>query len=375
MHSEQYLIFWIAVGLQVYTWVGYPLLAGLLALLLGRRKRRKSAIEPRVSVLAVAGNDEAGVRESISALLALDYPGELLELVLAVNGATDHTAAIARARGGARVRVVKYAREGDRSTLLNDLVPQLRGDVVLVSDARQTLDPGALRAIVANFADPRTAVVSGRLQGDAGAGRWTEWYETCLRRWESATGALVAVEPRMYAFRRRLFRPLCGRTQSVEVLIPLSMARGRHRIVFEPEARSRDRSESQARDFRRRVRSSSRNVQLLLQEPWLLNPFANRLWLQTLSHRFCRLAGPLCLAAAFVSNLYLYEPAAFRILLSLQILFYSAAIAGGLRAGAAHQSALFAFPYAFCRANWATALGIFNFLLRGPRPSLEKVQN
>ena len=371
MHSEHYLIFWIAVGLQAYTWVGYPLLAGLMALLFGRRRRRKAAIEPGVSVLVLAGNDEAGVGDAVASLLALDYPRECLELVLVLSGSMDRSAVIARACGR-RFRVVTH--DGDRGALLNDLVPQLRGDIVLVCDARQQLAAGALRAIAANFADPRTGAVSGRLER-GGAGKWTDRYENCLRRWESRTGTMVAVDPRLYAFRRRLFRPLEGRARSDEVLIPLNMARRGYRIVFEPEARSQDCGERYGSDFRRRVRSSSRNLQLLLQERWLLNPRANRLWLQTLSHRFCRLAGPLCLAAAFVANLYLYEPAAYRFFLSLQIVFYSAAIAGALRAGAGNPSGLFAFPYAFCRLNWATALGIFNFLLRGSRPPLEKVRN
>src|SRR5262249_19783767 len=208
---------------------------------------------------------------------------------------------------------------------------------------------GALRALIANFSDQRVGAVSGELLLDqeagnpqTGAGMGFYWrYEKFIRFHESRADSTVGVTGALYAFRHRLFRPIPPDTLLDDVLIPMQIVRQGYRVLFEPEARAYDTVAPTAQaELTRKVRTIAGNFQLFWREHWLLNPRANRLWFQTLSHKFCRLLGPLCLTAIFVSNLFLVERPVYRVLLLLQVLFYAAAMAGHLSRNAAGRSTL-----------------------------------
>lgn len=166
----------------------------------------------------------------------------------------------------------------------------------------------------------------------------------------------------MYALRHRLFQPIPSDTLLDDVLIPMQIARQGYRVLFEPAARAYDVvAASPQAELTRKVRTIAGNFQLLLRERWLLNPRANRLWFQTLSHKYCRLIGPLCLALVLASNLLLLEFPFYRAILVLQVLFYAAAVAGHMRRNSAGRSTLMNIAYAFCLLNWATVLGCYRF--------------
>jgi biofilm PGA synthesis N-glycosyltransferase PgaC len=371
---------WSSAVIIGYTYVGYPLLAWLRSKL-KRRSPFKNQFLPRISILVVAHNEARRIRARIENLLALDYPRELLEIVIASDASTDGTAEIARDFALSGIRVVHFDQHRGKPAVLNEVVPQLQGEFVVLMDARQRIDSKALLALIANFSDQRVGAVSGELlldQGDGqtGAGMGFYWrYEKFIRFHESRVDSTVGVTGALYAFRHRLFRPIPPDTLLDDVLIPMQIVRQGYRVLFEPDAVAYDTVAPTAQaELTRKVRTIAGNFQLFWREGWLLNPRANRLWFQTLSHKFCRLLGPLCLAAIFVSNLFLLESPVYRVLLFLQLLFYAAALIGHLRRNAAERSALMNIAYAFCLLNWATVLGFYRFILGRQQVTWQKAQ-
>src|SRR5215212_7041914 len=137
-----------------------------VAVMFGRRRERPedaSGTVPFVSVLIVAHDEEAVIAERVRNALALEYPSHRMEIVIASDGSVDRTADVAAAIGGARVRVVEFATRRGKAAVLNLVIPGLRGEIVVLSDANTFFDPAAARRFVAWFRDHTVGVVVGRL--------------------------------------------------------------------------------------------------------------------------------------------------------------------------------------------------------------------
>ena len=171
-----------------------------------------------------------------------------------------------------------------------------------------------------------------------------------------ATGAI-------YAIRRELFEPIPLTTVVDDVLIPLRIARRGYRVVFEPRARAFDRvARTPRQEFARKVRTIAGTLQLFARERWLWNPRANRLWVQTVSHKLLRILVPLLLGAMLASSLLLIGSAlVYRLALLGQLLFYAVAALGFSRRSLATRRWV-SIPYAFCLLNAAALVGIFRFM-------------
>jgi Glycosyl transferase family 2 len=364
------LVFWAAVLLLAYGNLGYPVLVRLWARARPRPVRRWPLPQPTVTVLVVAHDEAARIDRRIQNLLALDYSPGRVEIVVASDGSGDDTVRRARAYESSGVRVVAFPVQRGKPAVLNDLVPRCRGEVVVLADARQTFDRAALRALVAPFADPEVGAVSGELvlvrqeSGRAveeGVGFYWR-LEKSIRDAESAVDSTVGATGAIYALRRELFQPLPADTLLDDVLVPLQAVRRGYRVVFEHAARAYDRpAASAAEELARKVRTIAGNFQLFSREAWLLSPWRNRLWLQTVSHKGLRLLTPLLLAAALLANLALLDHPLYRLLLAAQAGFYAAALLG-LTLGRHHRTPpLLSVPGFVCLLAWATVIGFLRF--------------
>jgi len=201
-------------------------------------------------------------------------------------------------------------------------------------------------------------------ESEVGQGVDAYWrYEKFIRRSESCIDSTIGASGSIYAIRRRLFVPIPAAIILDDVLIPMQIARQGFRVLFEPQARAYDRAaRTAAIEFRRKVRTLAENFQLFLRERWLLCPWANRLWLQTVSHKLCRLVCPLALATLFAANILLLQAALYRWIWVLQLSFYAAAMVGRLSRDADRHPPLVNIAYAFCLLNWATVVGFFKLL-------------
>jgi len=276
----------------------------------------------------VVRNEERVLERKLENLLSLDYPGELIRLVVVSDGSTDRTEAILKSyASNPRVNVVLNQLSRGKASGLNDAFEFAQGDIVVFTDARQEIEPGALGRLLENFADPQVGCVSGELMlGDPEKGEISEnlgfyWrVEKRIRDLESASGSVVGATGAFYAIRRSLLSPLPVETILDDVYLPMQVARQGFRVVFDSRARVWDSDLGAAREFARKVRTLSGNYELLQLAPWLLTS-ANPIRFEFVSHKLLRLIVPFALAGAVVASAMLNAPV-YRAALALQVAFY-----------------------------------------------------
>lgn len=335
------ILFWSAAFVIAYVYVGYPLLLAAWARLRPRPARKASGSEiawPSLSVIVAARDEAARLPARLDNLLALPYAGAR-EVIVVSDGSTDDTCAVV-ARYGSRVRLIEVPA-GGKPLALNAGVAAATGDVLVFADARQRFGSSALSALAANFADPSVGGATGELildseTGDGestiGEGVGIYWkYEKWLRRNEGLVYSTLGATGAIYALRRSLWQPLPAETLLDDVLAPMRVVLGGSRIVFEDQALAFDRAASDAAtEARRKRRTLAGNYQILAQEPRLLLPIVNPVWLQYASHKIGRLLVPWALLAAFGTSAALAADGwIYTLAFALQAAFYGLAMIGG----------------------------------------------
>jgi cellulose synthase/poly-beta-1,6-N-acetylglucosamine synthase-like glycosyltransferase len=332
----------------------------------------------------VAHNEAPRIKTRIDNLLALDYPRDRLEIVIASDGSTDGTPECAYAYTSQGVTVIPFEKRRGKPAVLNEVVPRARGEIVVFADVRQRFSVSALRGLTKVFADPAVGGVSGELllspnaggeeASGIGEGVGFYWrYEKFIRRNESRVDSTVGATGAIYAIRKGLFEPIPDDTLLDDVLIPMRIVRRGYRVLFAPEVWAYDRMTVTTREeVTRKVRTIAGNFQLLTRERWLLTPFRNRLWLQTLSHKALRLLSPVLLLLVFGVNLLLLDRTLFRWTLAAQVLFYGIALGGFMVRNRRAKVRLLTVPYVFCLLNWVTVVAFLRFLRSRQQVTWEK---
>ncbi|MDR6935567.1 glycosyltransferase family 2 protein [Luteibacter sp. 3190] len=303
-----WFVCWTSALLLVHVFVGYPLIVWLQARLRPRPVARQ-AILPRVSIVVAVHDGERYLRAKLVNLRQLDYPSELVEIVLVCDGCRDGTVGMARRSTDPRLTVIEHPERRGKAECLNDAVAASTGDVLLFTDIRQRLSPVALRELVANLGDPTVGAVGGELHMEnvrTGFAQGVDFYwryEKTIRHAESLSGSTIGVSGALYAMRRSLFRPLPPGTVLDDVLVPMRVAAQGKRVVFEPRAMAWDQPSQVPEDERRRkIRTLAGNFQLMQLAPWLLTPWSNPLWFRFVSHKVLRLLAPWLIVALTVSS-------------------------------------------------------------------------
>ena len=272
------------------------------------------------------------------------------------------------------MRVEAFREWRGKPAVLNALVLGSTAEIVLFADARQRFDPNVLRMLVAHFADPTVGAVSGELMlttegTGTSIGRGTSFYwryEKFIRLHEGRAASTVGATGAIYAIRRALFTPIPHDTILDDVLIPLRIVRQGYSVQFEPEAKAFDAvSTSAHQEYVRKLRTIAGTFQLFVRQPWLLNPFQNSLWFETISHKGLRLALPALHAMVFVANLALLDSAIYVVALTAQMGFYAAALAGHMFRHASRRPIVLTVPYAMCLMIWSTLAGFARFIANG----------
>ena len=296
------VVFWVSIGLIVYTHLGYALVLRALA----RRPQPLAEAAPPSVTLIVAAHDEAeSIAEKVQNMLALDYPGHL-ELIVASDGSGDDTVGRARADG---VTVLDLPRSG-KVPSQDAAVDAARGEILAFSDANALWDRDALSALVRPFADPQVGYVCGELSYLAPDGANQEgvyWrYENWVRRMESDIGSVTAGNGAIYAVRREAYLRLDPRT-SHDLSFPYNLVKRGWRAVYEPKARAVERPvPSIEGEFRRKRRMMAHAWPAVLGGG-MLDPrgYGAVYSLEILSHRALRYATPFLHVIALAANFVL----------------------------------------------------------------------
>ena len=383
-------LFWISLGTLVYIYGGYPLLVWLLAKIFGREPIRRAGIPP-VSLLIPAYNEEAHIEAKLRNSLALDYPKDRLEIVVASDGSTDRTNAIVerfRSRGvrpstkdfGGGVKLLAMRDNIGKSAMLTRTVPLLRGEIVVFSDVTSELEPDALRSLVRNFADSRVGCVCGlyRLKGAKdlrGEGEGLYWtYETFIKRQESRLHSILGAHGAFYAIRKVLFQGLEGTAINDDYLIPMRIVARGARAVYEPSAVAWEREvASVGGEFARRRRIAAGNCQQIVELMSLLNPFRGWIALCFVSHKVLRTLAPLFMAAVLLSSLWLPAPWSW-LMLALQAVFYATALAGYVCQRRGRMVHWLSPVLYFCLGNLAMLAGLLKYCFSKQPPAWERAR-
>jgi cellulose synthase/poly-beta-1,6-N-acetylglucosamine synthase-like glycosyltransferase len=364
------LLFWISVAFPLYVYIGFPLLLWLLAAFV-RRAPRRQAIEPSVSLLIAAYNEAAVIADKIRNSLALDYPAEKLEIVVASDGSEDATAEIVRsfeAESGGRVRLLNYPQNRGKMAVLNAAIPELRGDIVAFSDATSMLAANSLRILVQSFSAPLVGAASGvyRLlkkdQAQSGAQEDIYWrYETFLKVQEARLGAFTGAHGSLFAIRRALYPFPSEHTINDDFTIPMRILERGHRVAYEPAAVAFEEAH-EMEGFSRRVRITAGNIEQLREIKNLLWPPRPFVLFCLLSHKTGRLLVPVFMLIALATNIALCDQFPYNWLLVGQALFYSLAVLGGT---VDLKPKILCFPYYFCMVNAPLFAWIYQALRHG----------
>ena len=377
------LLFWSSLAWIAYTLIVYPGLAVLLGVVASRlRPVRKGPVTPRVSVLISAYNEEAAIERKVRQTLALDYPAGLLEVIVASDGSTDRTDEIVQGLDDPRVTLYRAEGRLGKTAALNGAVTKATGEILIFSDATGEFNPGAIRALVSNFADDRVGCVAGRVAyryGDDATSAGFSGYQrvaVAVRRAENGFGDQTSVSGSIHAVRRELFRP--GRPGfSMDVIDALHTVVQGRRVVYEYDAVSLEDSRTRAQDeFRARVRISVRNASMA---PYIVRELIGsrklRYAFQMVSHKFMRWWLWLPLLVAFASNLALAgQSRGYLLLAALQVAFYGCAAAGLLLAPRGVAGRVAALAGFFLMGNAAMCVGTLRGLAGAQKPAWEPVR-
>jgi cellulose synthase/poly-beta-1,6-N-acetylglucosamine synthase-like glycosyltransferase len=363
------VLFWVSACIVVYVYVGYPLVAWLLARLVGRPVQ-KADILPRVTVLTAAYNEAEHIEATVRNKLDQDYPEELLDVVVISDQSTDGTDDIVR-RLGPRVRLVRQEPRAGKTAALNLAAGQAAGDILVFADANSMYGPGAIRHLVANFADPGVGYVTGKmvyvnpdgsLVGD-GCSAYMR-YENRLRSMESGLASVIGVDGGVDAVRRELYQPMRA-DQQPDFVLPLSVAGRGYRVVYEPLALLQEAAlNEQGAEYRMRVRVSLRALWSLWDMKRLMNPLRHGLLaFQIISHKLLRYTVFVALVACFCSSLALAlagRGGVFLLAAVMQSLVYLLAGLGWLLRRR-RNTVLTALPYYFVLLNVTSAHAVVKF--------------
>jgi cellulose synthase/poly-beta-1,6-N-acetylglucosamine synthase-like glycosyltransferase len=364
------LLFWMAIALILYVYLGYFGIIYMMTLVY-RKPVRKAANRPFVSILIAAYNEEQNIETTVLNKLALDYPADKFEVIVISDASTDRTDAIVQSISSPRVRHIRQAtRSGKTSALLlgRDMA---QGDIIVFSDANSIYAPDAISIIVDNFSDPAVGYVSGRMvyanpetldHGD-GSGLYMR-YENALRAAETRIGSIVGVDGGIDAIRKTLFLPMRP-DQLPDFVLPMNVVDKGYRVVYEPDALLYEDSLTSLRDeYRMRVRVSLRAFWALWDMRHLLsfrkNPmFAWQLW----SHKVLRYTAFIFFICAYLSNLMLIDDAILYLAaFAFQNLCYGSALIYPLLKKQGYNYKPMYFLHYFAILNTAAAHAFIKFL-------------
>jgi cellulose synthase/poly-beta-1,6-N-acetylglucosamine synthase-like glycosyltransferase len=352
-------LFWASLGALGWTHVGYPLGAAVVARLRNRCVRRQDVL-PSVTVIVAAHDEETVIRRRLENLLALDYPADRLELVVASDASTDrtHSLVVAVAAGEPRVRLLRCGR-GGKVAAQDQAVRETTGEIVAFSDANATWAPDALAKLVRSFADPDVAYVCGRLvlSGAEGSNReGVYWrFETWLREQESALGSITGGNGAIYALRRADYVEVDPRFGH-DLSLPYVMVQRGRRAVYDPQALAYEKPTPELEtEYRRKVRMFE-HCWLIVLRGRMLRGLPPVYLAEILSHRHLRYASGLLHVLLLATNVTLVvrrEGVVYDVALGVQVAFFALAAA---RPG---------LPRYYALITWATVVALWNYLRRG----------
>lgn len=368
-------LFWFSIIFVFYAYLGYPLLLLLFTVINKRGYSEKTGrvddFYPKVTLLISAYNEEKVIEDKIINSLELNYPKELLEIVVVSDGSSDMTNEIA-ARYADKGVVLRYfeGRIG-KTACLNKVVPLAQGEIIVFSDANSRYDKEAIKELIKHFADKKIGFVTGTTkyvsdEADKALesiGIYTR-IEQITKRLESETGSCVGADGAIFAIRKDLYQQLKD-IDINDLVIPLNIIKQGYRGILEEKAFCIEKTAKNASgEFYRQVRITNRTIRAIVNNRELLNPFNRGAFsFQLISHKVCKLLVPYFLILLLFTNILLIRGGfLYTAALSGQIVIYLLSWLGyrGYRLNG--LSMLINMSHTFINVNYAILLGWIKYI-------------
>ena len=368
------MMFWLSALALLYIYAGYPLLLSIISAL-RPLKVRTGDNQPTVSLIIAAYNEELALPAKLENTLALDYPTELMEIIVASDCSTDRTDEIVRKYSSQGVKLIRQRERLGKTAAQNTAVAGAQGEIILFSDATSFYQPDVVRVLMRSFADPTVGCVAGRLvyidpaDSRVGRGARSYWsYESFLKKHESRVCSLIGASGCLYAVRRSAYVPLYHEACS-DFIICTKMVEQGLRAIYEPKAVCIEQTNRHTdKELRMRVRIIAQTFTDLWRHRAMMNPLRTGFYsLQLLSHKVMRYLVPFFLLALLGGSAILASDFLFyRTLLACQVAGYACGAIAWLLDRMGKRSRLLALPQYFLLANVASLVAIYKFL-RGER--------
>ncbi len=374
MRAPMVALYWILLGLVAWTYFGYPLLLAVLGRL-SRRKLRREPIEPAVSLIIAAFNEEKDIGKKLEDSLRIDYPKDKLQIIVASDCSTDRTHEIVESYADRGVQLVALPERGGKTAGQNAAAQVAKGEVMVFTDATTDLAPTVIRDLVEGFADDRVGCIGAELEyvseggtavGKGGGAYWK--YEKKVKELEAKVSSLIGVSGCLYAVRSSAYRPIAPDLISDFVIAGDVYSRGYITVYGRGAVSSEKTHEDSGKEFDMRVRVAIRSINALVRRAGMLNPFRRGLLaFQLLSHQVLRYLVPERLIAALRVHVWLVlrhaAPALlYQALLAGQLAVYLGAVAGWLCLRWKIKVPLVHIPFYLVHANLAALVALIRYL-------------
>jgi cellulose synthase/poly-beta-1,6-N-acetylglucosamine synthase-like glycosyltransferase len=374
-----YILFWIFLGMVVYTYLGYTLVLSLLAavhrMFSKRTAVKETFFEPSVTLFIPAYNEVEFIDRKMENIRALDYPPDKLKIIWITDGSTDASLDyLARYEG---ISVFHEAERRGKIHAMNRGILQTTTPFVIFTDANTMMNSRALREMVQFFSDSRVGCVAGEkrisealVDKAVGAGEGLYWkYESLIKWLESETGSAVGAVGELFAIRRELYEPVSEDTLLDDFTLSLQIACRGYQVKYAPGAWGVETASiSVTEEMKRKVRIATGGMQTLFRMTSLLNPFRHGLLtFKYISHKVLRWTlVPFSFPLVFILNAaILFEPGRpdfYLVFFVLQCIYYLLVIAGALLHNVRLRVKTIFAPYYLLVMNYAVVVGICHFI-------------
>ncbi|MCG8668818.1 MAG: glycosyltransferase family 2 protein [Pseudomonadales bacterium] len=369
-------LFWIGLTFVAYTYFGYPILLWLLAKVRNRQLAETTPEEwPTVAVVVPVHNEKKHLQNKIENLRELDYPADKIKFYFSSDGSEDGSNEYIESLDDAFL--FSYSPRQGKPSAINNAATQVKEDVIVFTDARQSIAPDAVKKLVSKLLVPGVGAVSGELshydsETQTGESVGLYWrYEKWLRKQETKIHSVAGVTGALYCIYREDFTVIPKDALLDDFEVPVKLLKSGKRVVLESGAMVFDAVQEDAELERvRKIRTLAGNFQSFSRHKWLFSPFSNPIWFQFLSHKVFRLVVPYALAlmlvASFLADGWFYSLAALG-----QVVFYFMAFLGSKNEGL-QSNKLVSVAVVFCQMNLAAVLGLKQYLTSSANVKWEK---
>jgi len=361
--------FFVCVAWMLYVYAGYPVLVWVFGMM--RRFEPKitdTGVLPKVSVLLSARNEVKDIDWKIRETLSWNYPADKLEMLVASDSSDDGTDEILKSVSDPRFRFIRLEKRSGKNEALNRLNNIATGELLFFTDANSHVESDCLQRVVKHFSDPRVGCVTGVehtiQQGQdspvtTGTGASLQ-YEGLVNTLESRLGSVLVCDGSIFSMRKSLFATLQADLAN-DFELPAHIGAAGHAILYDPLVISSERSTSSPKEeFNRKRRICGQGI----LGAWRLSGLFRglRAW-QLFSRKFLRWLGAVPLFLILVSNILLVRIPFFKMVLVLQILFYSLALLGWWFASQRKKaSSLISFPFFLVMVHVAALVGVIEVM-------------